>query len=107
WDGSLRRIGIKRETVLRDFKTEFKKFTVNSRRAPREVPVGHGPDQRADVRTYWRTSWCFRLRESPPIPFESIPLPRNTCFATNEQERDFLPLTDSSHPNHKQSLSPT
>src|SRR5438045_9717639 len=64
-----------RDRALRDFKAEFKKFTVNSRRAPRDVRVGHGPDQRADVRTYWRSSWCFRLRESPPIPFESIPLP--------------------------------
>src|SRR2546427_1636909 len=64
-----------RDRALRDFKAELKKFTVNSRRAPRDVRVGHGPDQRADVRTYWRSSWCFRLRESPPIPFESIPLP--------------------------------
>src|SRR5438105_3440404 len=66
-----------RDRALRDFKAEFEKFTVNTRRAPRDVRVGHGPDQRADVRTHWRSSWCFRLRESPPIPIESILLALN------------------------------
>src|SRR5260370_41698441 len=76
-----------RDRALRDFKAEFEKFSVNSRPAPRDIGFGHGPDQRADLRTHWRSSWCFRLRESPPIPFESISLPLNYRFWANDDPR--------------------
>src|SRR2546425_12091779 len=94
-----------RDRALRDFKAEFKKVIVNSRRAPRDVRVGHGPDQRAVVRTYWRSSWCFRLRESPPIPFESFALPRNHRFRPDDYECRFPVLPDRPQPNPKQSVS--
>src|SRR5260370_4873765 len=64
-----------RDRALRNFKAEFEKFTVNSRRAPRDVRVGHGPHQHANVRTHSLSPRSLRLRESQPIPFESIPLP--------------------------------
>src|SRR5215207_4302266 len=71
---------------LRDDKSEFEQFALNTRRTPKHVLDTHPPDQRAQLRLDRRTP-SPPPRLPTPIPAKACAVPAHNSFGPDDRHR--------------------
>jgi len=79
---------------------------VYPRSAPERIGGNHVSYQLANFQTHARPAWSFRLRQLPPISFETSALPGNNCFWPDDHKSRSPVIPDCPERYPKQPVPP-